>query len=106
MRGQRSLFSDKFFVETVKKDKQRPRNYFMPERDRALLHRYYFHAELNKLRYDTCLEELEKEFFLTSFTIVKILTKHTNDIDVIIEKPPTLSDLKKQYPWLTWKTIR
>lgn len=75
----------------------------MPERNKALFHRYFFHAEVNRYRYDVCLEELEKEFFLTSFTIVKIMTAHMNELDRIIEKNPSIADMKKEFPWFNWK---
>lgn len=106
MRGQFKLFEDKFIQEAQKKEDQRPRNYYMPERNRCLVHRYYFHAEINKYRYDETIKLLEQEFFLTEITIVKILMKCHDQIDMIIEKKLGENDFKKMFPWLNWKSTR
>lgn len=103
MRGQQSLFNDLFHQEK-QKSANRPRNYYQPERNRALIHRYYFHAEINRLRYDDVLQILEKEFYLTEPRIIVILSEQSSNIKKIVHNPPTITDLQKMFPHFNWKS--
>ncbi len=107
MRGQQSLFSN-LFVATLEKgsDKQRPRNYYQPERNEALVHRYYFHAEMNRLRYDDCIAQLEKEFHITSPRIISVLTQSHGMIESVINSKPTLKELENKFPWYSWRVLK
>lgn len=110
MRGERTLFGDLFAqtetIETVEKKQQRPRNYFQPERNTALVYRYYFHAELNRKRYDDCLIELEKEFYLTTPRIIVILTECNNMLKSVITQKPSIKELEQMLPHFNWRTSR
>lgn len=103
MRGQQSLFSTKFVKEQEQRSKQRPRNVFQPERNKALIARYYFHAEINRYRYDDCIGLLESEFYLTSHRIIHILSDHTHKINDLIQEQPTCKDLAERHPHFNWK---
>ncbi|MBA3901485.1 MAG: hypothetical protein H0X62_14990 [Bacteroidetes bacterium] len=105
MRGQKSLFSDLFHVASVKKEKQRPRNYFQPERNQALVHRYYYHAEINRLRYDDCLLQLEKEFYLTTPRLIVILTESSELLNEVALEKPSVKELENKFPHFTWKNL-
>jgi hypothetical protein len=107
MRGQQSLFSS-LFVETVPKtaQKQRPRNYYQPERNEALVHRYYYHAEMNRLRYDDCIRQLEIEFHITAPRIISVLTECTSIIESVINTKPSIKDLENKFPWYSWKVLK
>jgi hypothetical protein len=104
MRGQQSLFAN-IFVDTAVKpvQKQRPRNYYQPERNEALVHRYYFHAEINRMRFDDCIKQLESEFHITAPRIVAVLTQCTSNIQRLHDAKPSLKDLEKKFPWYAWK---
>ena len=107
MRGQQSLFNG-LFIPTVEKteNKQRPRNFFQPERNEALVHRYYFHAEMNRLRYDDCIRQLEIEFHITAPRIISVLTQCTGQIESVINSKPTIKDLEIKFPWYSWRVLK
>lgn len=103
MKGQQSLFSKHFEVETIRLDeKPRPRNYYMPERNLAICYRYYYYAEHKFIRYDKCLEFLEKEFYLTEARIIDVLNECSDSIKAIVEAKPTLKDLQEKIPHFRW----
>lgn len=103
MKGQQSLFSSIFEVETIKADeKPRPRNYYQPERNRALCYRYYYYAEIKFIRYDKCLEYLEQEFYLTEARIIDILSECSDIIKEIVADKPCIKDLQDRIPHFKW----
>lgn len=103
MRGQQSLFNDVFAKKEKKTTTQRPRNFFLPERNEALLYRYYYHAEINRYRYDVCLEELEKEFYITSLRIVFVLSENAEKLSEIVNNKPPVNEIAKIFPHFNWK---
>jgi hypothetical protein len=104
MRGQQSLFSSKFVSDpSPSGDGQRPRNVYQPQRNKALIARYYFHAEINRYRYDDCISLLESEFYITAPRIINVLSNNSNRINDIITDDPTPKDLEKEHPHFNWK---
>jgi hypothetical protein len=108
MRGQHTLFEEMFgkeAEEAVKlNDKQRPRNVLMPERNMLLLYRFYFLIEINRMRYDDALKQLEKEFFIVEARIVVVLSDNDDQLRKIVkEEKPDRSGLEKVYPHINWK---
>lgn len=110
MRGQKSLFGDLFtgseIVQQVEQQQQRPRNYHQPERNKALVYRYYYHAEINRKRYDDCLAELEREFYLTTPRLIVLLTECNNLLRDIITTKPTVKDMESLFPHFNWRLSR
>jgi hypothetical protein len=103
MRGQQSLFSNIFEVETIRvEEKPRPRNYYMPERNLAICYRYYYYAEIECKRYDKCLEFLENEFYITEARIIDVLSECHDSIKLIVAEKPTIKDLQKKIPHFKW----
>lgn len=98
-RGERILYPK----ELPEKRGNRPRNYYMPERNECLVHRYYYYAYLRKETYEKCLSNLEIEFYITQQTIISILTKEAARVHQIANQSPQLRDLSVKYPHLTWK---
>lgn len=103
VRGQHSLHTQFFGNTTVApKEKQRPRNFFMPERNQLLVHRYYFYAEIKGYRYDKCLTELEQDMFITETRLSTVLTECMDLLRQIMQTKPTLKQLQRQFPRLNW----
>jgi len=78
------------------------------QRDEALVHRFYFHAELERLRYDDCLLELHKTFFLSIEYLPKLLGKDENFnlLKRLTSDKPNLNDLRKRFPQFNWTVMR
>lgn len=74
----------------------------MNNRDEALACRYYYHAEIKRLRYDDCLGELEKEFFITASVIMLRLTISHSYLKGLVNEKATVNKLKKKYPFFSW----
>lgn len=104
MRGQQSLFASKFMDESTReREEQRPRNYYQPERNKALIARYYFHVEINRYRYDDCINLLEQEFYITAPRIIHVLTKNSERINDLINEEPSPKDLAERHPHFNWR---
>jgi hypothetical protein len=103
MRGQQKLFNNIFLskMEVTTPD-NKPRNVFMPERNEALYHRYYYYVDIKRMRFDDALNQLEKEFFITNFQIRKLLTKQTDRISDLHSKKTSIKELKIKYPFFIW----
>lgn len=82
---------------------KRPRNYFLPERNECLVHRYYYYAYLLRLSYEQCLSLLEQEFFLKEITIINLLTDQLDAINELSADEVTVSELRERFPHLVWK---
>jgi hypothetical protein len=104
MLGQAKLFNDYYNVNLLKPvaEAQRPRNFFMPDRNLFLVYRYYFYAEIKFYRYDKCLSELEQDVFLTACRITGVLTECSPQLDEVMKQKPTLRELQKKFPRYTW----
>jgi hypothetical protein len=71
-------------------------------RNIALIHRYYYYAKLRKLRYDLVLLELEREFFLSTDTIPRVVDDYHSDIKRLMNEGVGCAELREKYPWLVW----
>lgn len=78
------------------------RNTGIEERRNAMAHRYYFHATINRLRYDDCLLNLQQEFFLQPDTIVKELLQRSDLITRLTLDKVTTAELRRLYPFYNW----
>lgn len=72
------------------------------QRGEALAARFYYHSHIKRLRYDDCLLNLEKEFFITNLYISQRLTARTELIKKLVDKKANKRGLKKQYPHYDW----
>lgn len=104
MRGQQSLFAQFFGNTQIQvKEQQRPRNFYMPERNKMLVYRYYFYMKIKCYQYFQCLEELEKDLFLTDVTLAKLLAANDELLTkVVTEEMPTVQQLKSMFPRYNW----
>jgi hypothetical protein len=70
MRGQKALYNN---ISTTAIPDQRGEksklSAFLDERDNAMVHRFYYHANLLSSRYDNCLHALPIEFYLLPLSI-------------------------------------
>lgn len=103
MRGQQSLF-DNVFPSSVASnpDNQGRRNTLIDKRDECLVYRYYFHAEIKRKRYDDCLADLEKEFFITAGVITQRITLNLDLLKKVTDKKANLLSLKRKFPHWNW----
>lgn len=88
---------------------QAKRNSYSEERDEAMVYRFYFHAELERRRYDDCLVALRTLFYLTEEYIVKVLGKDKNHRllkSLVNELKPSPDQLRKRYPFYNWTVLR
>jgi hypothetical protein len=103
MRGTNTLFG--LFVEkdkAPKPDDYRARNHYKPERDLCLAYRFFYYANIQRMRYDDALKQLEREFFLTEHRLVVVMAENQKKLAEIIEHNPTPAQLAKLYPHLVW----
>jgi len=75
---------------------------FTDERDDALASRFFYHGHLVGLRYDLCLINLSKEFFLSETVIAQRLMTRQDFIKQLRLKATTRKQLLKKYPFFNW----
>lgn len=103
MRGQQALYNSLFPSSiTSEIENKGKRNVAIDDRDDAMACRYYYYVQIRRLRYDDCLVELYKEFFITPNVITQRLAKRTDLIKELIKTNAACSDLKKKYPQWVW----
>lgn len=103
MRGQYSLFTSVFpSAIEVNPDNKGRRNVLLDKRDEALVYRYYFHGEIKRKRYDDCLADLEKEFFITAGVITQRLELNIDLLKRVTTQRAGLTVLKRKYPHFNW----
>jgi hypothetical protein len=102
MRGKNTLYNDIIPSSIQERGRKSHRNTFLEERDDALAHRYYFYAYLCRCRYDDCLVNLSREFFLSHNVIIQRLNKRTDLIKELVGANTNQTELKRMYGHLNW----
>ena len=101
-RGKQTLYNNIVQKSIASTGEKGQRNTSLDERRNAMAHRYYFHATINRLRYDDCLLNLSQEFFLQPDTIVKELLLRSDLISNLVKTKTTTAELRKLYPFYNW----
>jgi hypothetical protein len=66
-------------------------------RDIVLVYRYYYLHEIERLRHDDCIRKLAYEiFFLSEFSINRIIQKHESFLQDLIKENPDPSKVTKR----------
>ena len=78
------------------------RNAFIERRHDAMASRFYFHAQLRRLRYDDCICELSDEFHLSHNVVTLNLRKRIDFIKKLVEEKATVTDLQRDFPYFNW----
>lgn len=72
------------------------------DRDICICYRYYYHYEINRIRMDDAVSLLEKEFFLSSSTIMTKLVDYADLLKDIVNNEPNRKELRDKYPHFSW----
>jgi len=101
-RGKQVLYNSIVPQSVTEAGEKGQRNTAMDDRRDAMAYRYYFHAIINRYRYDDCLIQLNKEFFLQPNSLVKELLHRNELISKLINSKTTTAELKHKYPYFSW----
>lgn len=85
-----------------KEGEERGGNAFKEQWRDLLASRYYYHASHRRKRYDDCLMELSREFFITSRSVVANLKLRLGFIQRLTNDEIATAELRKRYPWYDW----
>jgi hypothetical protein len=105
MKGSQKLFKDILHVPqtTPTEIAKKGRNTALHvNRNRCIVHRYYFYITFTEKRYATIIQKLEDEFFISQVTIIMLLTQYFGLITEIRKNKLSITDLQKKYPHLVW----
>jgi len=75
---------------------------FTNDRDVAMAYRFYYHYNIIRRRFDDIPDILEREFFISSTTVVKKLTEYNHLLKDIKANTPSRDELKQRYPHFNW----
>jgi len=101
LRGQKALMAIVSNDLTIASEKH-VKGCFTDERDDALACRFFYHGHLIGKRYDICLTDLSKEFFLSELVIGQRLMKRQDFLKNLRVQNTTRRDLQKRYPHFIW----
>lgn len=73
------------------------------DRNKLLTARFYYYSTLNGLKFSKCLENLEKEFFISQSRITDLLAAHTDYICHLEKENFTINTLKDYFPFMNWQ---
>jgi HD superfamily phosphohydrolase len=102
MRGKQKLYTKLVTTSIKQNGEQGKRNADIEDRRDAMAHRYYFHAIISRKRYDDCLLNLNKEFWIQPNTIITELQKRSDLINKLNRNKVTTAELRKKYPFFNW----
>ena len=72
-------------------------------RNRAIASRFYYYHSIAGLRYEMCLHELCKEFYLAEATLIDILMSESDYLKSLSSNQTSLKDLEAEHPHFRWK---
>jgi hypothetical protein len=100
-RGQKSLMA--IVSNEVKLTSEKHlKGVYTDERDDALACRFFFHGHLGGKRYDICLDELRREFFISELVVSQRLMKRQAFLKQLRLDNINARDLQKRYPFFNW----
>jgi hypothetical protein len=99
IRGSQTLTA--IFTDENTKDKK-INGAFTADRDTAMAYRFYYHYNIIRRRFDDIPDILEREFYISSTTVVKKLTEYNDLLKQIKANTPTRDELKQRYPHYNW----
>lgn len=104
MLGQQKLFGNFFDEQTpVAIATRRGRSEELhTRRNEALIDRYYYYGKFTDKRYESILDQLSDEFFLTPVTISEVINDNFGKLSDLKATAPAKDFFKKKYPHLIW----
>lgn len=106
MRGQQALFSNLVTFETPTKAIGIGRSKALIEnRNTKLIYRYYWYVQCQpqRLDYSYIINQLSNEFDISDVRIIIVLNDCHSQLKQILKEKPTVKDLQKLYPFLSWQ---
>ncbi|WP_212006492.1 hypothetical protein [Chitinophaga sp. HK235] len=107
MKGVQTLFSQLLSDPPADASRRTPgRNRdLIVRRDERLVHRHYYYLRICRKRYDEIIHILSIEFDLSGYTIIERLQLDVNFqlLKQLNTQQPSVTALRKLYPWMVWK---
>lgn len=72
-------------------------------RNKLLIARFYFYSTITRLKFSTCLEILEKEFFLSQARITDLLAENSEYICYLEIEQYSTAMLRDYFPFMNWQ---
>ena len=94
-----SIFPTAIQTESARKGNK---GVYTEDRDICLCYRYYYYYQLKRIRMDDAIVNLEREFFISSTTIMARLVEYADLLKDIVGNNPTRAKLRKKYPHFVW----
>ncbi len=102
MRGQR-IYKEIIKGNGLEKAMRKGRNSsLLTKRNECLFARYYYYCWFKNRCYEEALRLLVSEFFISPSTISMLITSHTEDLQALKQKSPTLYFFQNRWPHLKW----
>lgn len=106
MRGSLKLFNDLLDqpkdVAVMTVTKQGRSAELVDNRNECLVDRYHYYLNFTDKRYGKILSDLEREFFISQYTIQERLTENYEYVMKLHNEKPSLKFFKEKWPHFVW----
>ena len=108
MRGERTSFlslfeNDNVVDSSLPVPERRGRSEeLIKERNELLVCRHYYYTRIRELQYKRTLEKLEREVFLSQFTIINIVNANNKLLKAINADKPDVKYFRLKFPFMVW----
>jgi hypothetical protein len=102
MRGQKvfnDIIREEGLSNTIRKGRS---NTLLYKRNECMIARYYYYGYLKSKVYEEILKLLVSEFFLSPSTIAFQVMEHTEQLQYLKQKGPTLYYFQNRWPHMKW----
>lgn len=96
------LFPQDEIAEKQKGDRRGRSDDLVKKRNESLIDRHFFFVKHKGYNYPKCLDELEKEYFISQYTIALIIQQNNDQLKQLQAQKPAVSYFKKKYAHLNW----
>ncbi len=101
MRGIRT--HSNFFNDTVETKHRKGRSKTLHQsRNLAILYRYYYYSKFTKMKYDSIMETLSNEFYISTVTLAEMISNNTEVLSKVKKESPSIACLKTNYKHYNW----
>lgn len=101
--GLRTLFNDPAEEQKPAQEKPGRFNVLQEQESECMADVYYWFSKHKELKYEACIREVAKRFFLSQLQTERRLQKNTEYFRKLKKEPLTKEELSAKWPWVVFK---
>ncbi len=97
-----SIMDEKTSDKGVKTNKKHNKGVYIVQRDLALMYRFFYYYDLKTMRYESVLEILNTEFYLSETRIAQIIMQRGSVLATLKAEKADRKYLANKFPHYSW----